>query len=192
MKILFKILALSIFSTSVFSASISGQTMTAEVGLSNDLNPTALTSVYDSETFIVNLGSNEIGGNNQLYGVYESYGYVNVEEDSITMHGFNVGFGDLGGFNGYHFSDTLGTIDSFTSVLSNGSNALIDDSRITFSDDDIWINMSGLSLYGANNSLTLDFTTAAPIPEPSTYALMILGLGLIGFISSRRKSVNCI
>jgi len=190
MKVLFKILALSIFSSSVFAASISGQTMTAEIGLSDNLTPTSLSSVYDSETFIVNLGTNEIGGNNQLFGVYESYGFVNVEENSITMNGFNVGFGDLGGFNGYHFSDTFGTIDNFSSVSSNGSNALIDDSRITFSNDDIWINMSGLSLYGANGSLTLDFTTVSAIPEPSTYALMLLGLGLIGFISNRHKHIT--
>jgi hypothetical protein len=29
---------------------------------------------------------------------------------------------------------------------------------------------------------------SAPVPEPSTYAMMLAGLGLIGFIAYRRKS----
>jgi hypothetical protein len=36
-------------------------------------------------------------------------------------------------------------------------------------------------------SLTYTFQTAAPVPEPETYAMMLAGLGLMGFVARRRK-----
>lgn len=32
-----------------------------------------------------------------------------------------------------------------------------------------------------------EWTVMAPVPEPSTYALMIGGLGLVGLMAARRK-----
>lgn len=40
-------------------------------------------------------------------------------------------------------------------------------------------------LYSAK---TQDFLVAAPIPEPSTYALLLGGLGLVGFVARRRQA----
>ncbi len=40
---------------------------------------------------------------------------------------------------------------------------------------------SNLALVGANYSVT-------PVPEPETYALLLAGLGIIGFVASRRKA----
>jgi hypothetical protein len=38
-----------------------------------------------------------------------------------------------------------------------------------------------------DGSVTFNFGSAAPIPEPETYALMLAGLGLLGFAARRRK-----
>jgi hypothetical protein len=38
----------------------------------------------------------------------------------------------------------------------------------------------GSASYGGN-------LVAAPIPEPETYAMMLAGLGVIGFLASRRR-----
>jgi hypothetical protein len=38
------------------------------------------------------------------------------------------------------------------------------------------------------NGKTQDFLVAAPIPEPSTYALLLGGLGLVGFVARRRQA----
>ncbi len=49
----------------------------------------------------------------------------------------------------------------------------------------------GLGL-GSDTALTVDnfkYTEVSPVPEPSTYALMLGGLGLVGFMAYRRKKV---
>ena len=47
---------------------------------------------------------------------------------------------------------------------------------------------SGLSTNGTNNDyLVWGVNVAAPIPEPETYAMLLAGLGLLGFAARRRK-----
>jgi hypothetical protein len=38
------------------------------------------------------------------------------------------------------------------------------------------------------NRELIGFTTLAPIPEPETYAMLVAGLGVIGFKARRRKN----
>ena len=44
---------------------------------------------------------------------------------------------------------------------------------------------------GSNFSIetSLDLVTTPPVPEPETYALMLAGLGLVGFMTRRRRKV---
>lgn len=47
-------------------------------------------------------------------------------------------------------------------------------------------NFGLLNGYGDN---AVGFAPAAAVPEPETYALMLAGLGVVGFMSARRKNV---
>jgi hypothetical protein len=48
------------------------------------------------------------------------------------------------------------------------------------------INGSGYTTFGTNDGLT------AAVPEPETYALMLAGLGAIGFVARRRAARSAV
>lgn len=48
---------------------------------------------------------------------------------------------------------------------------------------------SSLSGYAGNYVAYLDNIAIAPVPEPSTYALMLAGLAAVGFVARRRKGL---
>lgn len=42
--------------------------------------------------------------------------------------------------------------------------------------------------YNASSNAVLYSTQVAPVPEPQTYAMLLAGLGVIGFVARRRRS----
>ncbi|WP_229259449.1 choice-of-anchor E domain-containing protein [Duganella aceris] len=48
------------------------------------------------------------------------------------------------------------------------------------------VHTAATSAYSAYGTVT--YTFAAPVPEPETYAMLLAGLGLVGFAARRRKS----
>jgi len=51
------------------------------------------------------------------------------------------------------------------------------------------VGIGGLDRFGASQGFDLDAVaiTAAPVPEPSTYALMLAGLSVVGWFARRRR-----
>jgi len=53
---------------------------------------------------------------------------------------------------------------------------------------DYYFKISGTALSAKSGyTISLSATPTAPVPEPETYAMMLAGLGLMGFIARRRK-----
>jgi hypothetical protein len=48
--------------------------------------------------------------------------------------------------------------------------------------------LSFTSTTGGDAGIALDNITITPVPEPETYALMLAGLGLVGFTARRRSN----
>lgn len=51
------------------------------------------------------------------------------------------------------------------------------------------LSFLGFSTAGAGYGGVIS-TVTAPVPEPETYALMLAGLGMVGFMASRRRNNN--
>lgn len=49
-------------------------------------------------------------------------------------------------------------------------------------------NQGAVNTWGAQD--VVYFTPASPVPEPHTYAMLLAGLGLVGFLARRRKNQN--
>lgn len=84
------------------------------------------------------------------------------------------------------YSDTSVVWDGFAYAVGTGTSATFRYASI------IWGGPGALQADGDNEingvlGLREDFTPTAAIPEPETYAMLLAGLGLLGFAARRRK-----
>lgn len=156
-----------------------------------------------------------VAGNTDIYTFYNSYpfGYrVNVEAASILVD-FNYLFDAAGtwaadyqscsfsppfqcstvpiSFNGLGVSglnDSSG--NALQGILVDTNMASWDASRLSFGNDFASFDWKGLSFDTTTYfNATLDFGQApiSAVPEPETYAMLLVGLGLLGFMARGRK-----
>ena len=86
-------------------------------------------------------------------------------------------------FNGLIFtSSNFNLINSIT-IGATTNLAGFDLSRVSIVDDELRLNFAGLT-YNTDTVIGLSFT---PVPEPATWAMMLLGFGAVGFAMRRRK-----
>lgn len=63
--------------------------------------------------------------------------------------------------------------------------------RVLFEDNRIGLNLQGLT-YRTGDVIALDFQTAAVVPEPGVWVMMVLGFGAIGLTLRRRTGRSAI
>ena len=81
------------------------------------------------------------------------------------------------------FEITRGASDKFSIDLSAYAGALSSIGGTAFTK----VGIGGLDLNGASKGFDLDTVSISAIPEPETYAMMLAGLGIIGWMARRRR-----
>jgi hypothetical protein len=82
-------------------------------------------------------------------------------------------------------------ITGLTASVNGAAATIIPDGSFTFAGltsttmPPFVLTLTGVAAVGAKYSGEL---TVTPVPEPQTYALMLAGLGALGFVSRRRSS----
>jgi len=113
---------------------------------------------------------------------------VDIGDSSIRYSHSGAGGQFTGGIlNGFDFENlnpgfTIGNVILTTNIVG------LDASRVSFTGSSVKVDMEGLFLTTTGESpdfFNLALTTG--VPEPSTWAMMILGFAGIGFMAYRRK-----
>lgn len=98
-----------------------------------------------------------------------------------SWYGYSTDANVSGWFNGVEVgSVSSGIGDSWTNIVGNFSN--IDSLHFSTSN-------SGSPSFFLVDNITLNSPIAA-VPEPETYAMLLVGLGFLGFTARRRKNFN--
>lgn len=168
----------------------------ASTSVSNiSFNGTARTAIYDSGTgldFYYQFTNNA----NSANGVerFSAFNFSGLGATPVSVFQTGVGFGIFS--NGSSRSDyadrTLAGVIGFNFLPSATSNKILPGNTSFIQ----IIRTNGVGYkpgnFGLLNGIADNAQGFAPItavPEPETYAMMLAGLGLLGFISKRRKTI---
>jgi len=166
------------------AATLIGNSISASYGFPNTGTfPTGFVS-YSSSTFsiadpdvetVLSLVSN-------LHPRSPDVVFVDFSAHALTFTFLNAQTRTASTFNGPEFTvlsgNPFGAIDSV--VISGGQT--VDASIVG---GVLEVNWQG-QIFAANDTVVINF--ASPVPEPSTWAMMILGFAGVGFMAYRRKS----
>jgi hypothetical protein len=117
---------------------------------------------------------------------------------SITFSAPVAAFGfmgvDIGDFNGQVTVTTAGGLNQVFNVGNTiggaGGGVLfwgVIDNATTFTSVSFGNTNSGTDFFGFDQMTIGSLQQVTPVPEPETYAMLLAGLGLLGFVARRRK-----
>lgn len=118
----------------------------------------------------INFGPNGTQSFSFLWGSPDEYNYLDI----VTGFGMSALTQTYGGVD-------LGILGGFSSNGNNNNSRMF---SITGNSDMV---IRAITFRSTGNAFEID-KALAPIPEPETYALMLAGLGAVGFMARRRRS----
>ncbi len=138
----------------------------------------------------------------EISNVVDGFGTLDFSGDEFVISFAHGGNFSPTAFNGFAISDVSASINPFTSFSLVSNTAVSGTPILSFDANHLYVNWAGLnfnrgelvfsvsSLAPLPNShpVTSFSRTISPVPEPDTYALLLVGLGLVGY-SARRKQI---
>lgn len=112
---------------------------------------------------------------------------IDVGSNYIEINYSGGGVAPPGGFNGYVFTfANAPTISGLSLDPANTSTGYTP--ALSVSGNQVFVNEAGLTLTSSTKGL-IDVAIAPtpPVPEPETYAMLLAGLGLLGWTARRRR-----
>ena len=173
---------------SMFGATASPATVLIGSLTDTYLYPNA-TSAYATSTLTVGTTVSCPGADPICKGTF-------VEPTTLLASGLAITLNELGGtnystaaFSGINFSNLLFDDGSLLTGYSLSTNlAGLDASRIAFTSNSISFNGQGLAFLNSPYFITLNLlTSTGAVPEPSTWAMMLMGFGGLGFQLRRKR-----
>ncbi|MBX9926090.1 MAG: FxDxF family PEP-CTERM protein [Hyphomicrobiaceae bacterium] len=135
------------------------------------------TTWYDGQYYFLLIGTSLWpNGPSWLLGKYDGFTRTHLVEGSIDP------------------SVPINDRDNQLDLWANGNEFMVSINGHSLTDNPIVDNSSNPYLYGGigigavwESTTRYDYVNVAAIPEPETYAMLLAGLGLIGFMARRRK-----
>jgi hypothetical protein len=156
---------------------LEGQTITETYHYPN------IADIYDSNTFTVGPGPLvTFTGSNPFY-IYATDNSFTIDFSHLTYSGAFTG---TGAFNGMEFADTNNTIQDFANVILQTNLVNLTSAAISFTPNSIFINFLGSSFTpDSYATLVVSPSQGSTVPEPSTYILLSIALGVVGYARKR-------
>lgn len=178
------------------SAAQASTIQNSDTGLSND---------FTTETFTSNLADNTAAGSHFAGVTFDVGNYITRGYSQPNMHGevisnfqpccttpTSMTFDRQVSGVAFNFVSNPGT-STFTALLAGVAVEAF--SEVTnyngkfYGFENISFDSIRIDSGGVNHAYILDNLEVQAVPEPETYALMLAGLGVLGFVARRRKSL---
>ena len=123
-------------------------------------------------------------GNSTVSAVYKNNAGEIVGQSSVTVNWLGHLFSDdwqwNNTFNGHESAFGVSNIEGFSEITFS-----VDGGQATYEGKGFTFNAP---LYLGSTQLYYSYVN--PVPEPETYAMLLSGLGLLGFLARRRKKIG--
>ena len=148
-----------------------------------DVNTVYPPSTAAPSTFIVGPGVESVVDVEGVTDIAVDFGARSLMIDFSTVLDNPTWAGSA--YNGLLFQG-MGAAKIVGATVTSTTMAGFDDSRLYFSGGDFGLDWQGLS-YTTGTNITVDLTLAGGVPEPATWAMLLVGFAAVGAAARRRQ-----
>ncbi|UJP08255.1 MAG: PEP-CTERM sorting domain-containing protein [Nitrosomonas sp.] len=139
----------------------------------------------------------------EISNVVDGFGTIDFSGDEFVISFAHSGNFSPTAFNGFAISDVTASINPFASFNLISNTAVSGTPTLSFDSNHLYVNWTGLNFnrgelvfsvsslaphsYPHSHPGTSFSHTISPVPEPDTYAILLVGLGLVGYSAHRKQ-----